>query len=146
MLCLYHELAAVGQTIVQSTEQSMNKINQIREEFNVGSKRNITFADYEIDGKIGELIGVSGNAERAGTVGFPENRMFETVSTGNNPRTVDSEVKILENLALNLSKDFSGKEYLFSELPFCISCSGVINQFKLKFPLIEIIVGHGPER
>jgi len=132
--------------VVLSYEESLNKINQTRQEFNIGSKRNIAFAVYEISGKKGELIGISGNAERAGTVGIPEKRIFDTITTGNNPRTLDSEVKILESLASNLSENASGKVYLFSELPFCISCEGVINQFKQKFPNIDLVVNHGPER
>ncbi|WP_052344264.1 pre-toxin TG domain-containing protein [Bacillus ndiopicus] len=131
-------------TVIRSTEDSINRINQIRQELSVGSKRNIAFAEYEINGKKGELIGVSGNAERAGTVGVPEKRIFDTITTGNNPRTLDSEVKILENLASNLSQQASGKVYLFSELPFCISCSGVIEQFKKRFPNIDVIIDHGP--
>ncbi|MEF7497272.1 deaminase domain-containing protein [Lysinibacillus sphaericus] len=131
-------------TVVRSTEQSLNRVDQIRQEFNVGSKRNIAFAEYEINGKKGELIGVSGNADRVGTVGVPDKRIFDTITTGNNPRTLDSEVKILEDLSSSLSKDASGKIYLFSELPFCISCAGVIKQFKQRFPNIDIIIDHGP--
>ncbi len=131
-------------TVIRSTEDSINRINQIRQEFSVGSKRNIAFAEYEVNGKKGELIGVSGNAERVGTVGVPENRIFDTITTGNNPRTLDSEVKILESLASKLSQQASGKVYLFSELPFCISCAGVIEQFKKRFPNIDVIIDHGP--
>ncbi|MDM5351661.1 deaminase domain-containing protein, partial [Lysinibacillus sphaericus] len=131
-------------TVVKSTEQSLNRVDQIRQEFNVGSKRNIAFAEYEINGKKGELIGVSGNADRVGTVGVPDKRIFDTITTGNNPRTLDSEVKILEDLSSSLSKDASGKVYLFSELPFCISCAGVIKQFKQRFPNIDVIIDHGP--
>ncbi|WP_180276665.1 deaminase domain-containing protein [Lysinibacillus sphaericus] len=131
-------------TVVRSTEQSLNRVDQIRQEFNVGSKRNIAFAEYEINGKKGELIGVSGNADRVGTVGVPDKRIFDTITTGNNPRTLDSEVKILEDLSSSLSKDASGKVYLFSELPFCISCAGVIKQFKQRFPNIDVIIDHGP--
>ncbi|AMO32995.1 hypothetical protein J2D69_15075 [Lysinibacillus sphaericus] len=32
-------------TVVRSTEQSLNRVDQIRQKFNVGSKRNIAFAE-----------------------------------------------------------------------------------------------------
>src|SRR5260221_8484551 len=85
---------------------------------------NIAFAEYNINGEIGELVGISGGASRLGTVGVPEKRLFETIATGNNSRMMDSEVKILEHLGGNIPFDATGTLHLFSELPLCISCSG----------------------
>ncbi|MGZ0050582.1 deaminase domain-containing protein [Brevibacillus gelatini] len=131
----------------RTVEESLEKINEIRKANKIGGKRNIAFAEYEINGSTGEIIGVSGKAERAGTAGVPNQRKFETITTPDgNPRTLDAEVKILEELASQLSSNASGKVHLFSELPFCQSCLGVIKQFKEQFPNVEVIISHGPSK
>jgi hypothetical protein len=131
----------------RSVEESLEKINEIRQANNIGGKRNIAFAEYEINGSTGESIGVSGKADRAGTAGVPNQRKFETITTPDgNPRTLDAEVKILEELASQLPNNASGKVHLFSELPFCESCSGVIKQFKEQFPNVDVIISHGPSK
>ncbi|WP_458122145.1 deaminase domain-containing protein [Paenibacillus sp. Z6-24] len=131
----------------RSVEESLEKINEIRQANNIGGKRNIAFAEYEINGSTGEIIGVSGKADRAGTAGVPNQRKFETITTPDgNPRTLDAEVKILEELASQLPTNVTGKVHLFSELPFCQSCSGVIKQFKEQFPNVEVIISHGPSK
>jgi hypothetical protein len=48
----------------------------IRESLNVGARRNVSVAQYKIDGVTGQLRAVSGQAARPGTVGVPENPMF----------------------------------------------------------------------
>lgn len=131
----------------RTVDESLEKINQIRKANNIGGKRNIAFAEYEINGSTGEIIGVSGKADRAGTAGVPNQRKFKTITTPDgNPRTLDAEVKILEELASQLPSNASGKVHLFSELPFCQSCSGVIKQFKEQFPNVEVIISHGPSK
>jgi len=89
------------------------------------------------------IVGVSGQATRPGTVPVPSDPVFETVQTGNNPRTFDAENKILENLAKQLGPDSKGVVYLHSELDICVSCSGVISQFQQKFPNITVIITTG---
>jgi hypothetical protein len=133
-----------GSLEIRSVESSLGKINQIRETLNVGAKRNIAFAEYNINGQSGELVAVSGNASRPGTVGVLQTRQFETIATGNNTRILDSEVKIFEDLASRLPLNASGKVHLFSEHPLCMSCSNVVPQFQQKFPNIEVTVTHGP--
>ncbi|MNP17468.1 hypothetical protein D3C76_1099010 [compost metagenome] len=77
---------------------------------------------------------------------MPSQRKFETITTADgNPRTLDAEVKILEEIASKLPSNASGKVYLFSELPFCESCTGVIKQFKEKFN-VDVIISHGPSK
>jgi hypothetical protein len=138
------EITRIGS---RSVEESLDKINEIRQANNIGGKRNIAFAEYEIDGLTDEIIGVSGKADRAGTAGVPNQRKFETITTPDgNPRTLDAEVKILEELASQLPNNASGKVHLFSELPFCESCAGVIKQFKEQFPNVEVIISHGPSK
>jgi len=130
----------------RTVEESLERVSEIRSRLGVGKKRNIAFAEFEIDGKVGELVGVSGRASRPGTVGIPENPRFEKIATGNNPRTLDSEAKILEDLASKLPPNARGTVNLFSELPLCVSCSNVVPQFQRAFPNIILNVSNGPAR
>src|SRR5258705_6272283 len=92
------DVSGVPSFPIRSVESSLGKIDQLRRSLEVGGRRNIAFAEYNINGEIGELVGISGGASRLGTVGVPEKRLFETIATGNNSRMMDSEVKILEHL------------------------------------------------
>lgn len=89
--------------------------------------------------------GVSGKASRPGTVDLPAQTRFQVKATGADARELDSERKILEQIAEGLPPDASGRIQLFSELPVCDSCVGVIEQFRRDFPNIELIVTHGPK-
>ena len=131
--------------IVEATVNNPNRIALYRSQFNVGNKRNIAYADYNlsVDGKLnlnGTLVGVSGTHDINGTVPSPRTRIFSTVATGSNSRMYDSEVKILENIASNLKPNSTGTVYLHSERAPCISCSGVIKQFNQKYPKVNVIV------
>jgi len=121
----------------------VNRAAQVRADLNIGGGRNIAVAQYSIDGTTGELVGVSGQASRPGTVDAPAQQIFETIQTGNNPRTFDSEYKILSYLATKLNSASQGVVNLYSEIPVCVSCSGVIDQFRQKFPniIVNITVG-----
>jgi hypothetical protein len=102
-------------------------------------------ADVDIVGRNpGSVVGVSGQRSPAGTLAAPDNKLFETVATGRNPRTFDSEVKILENLASGLPRDARGTINLFTERAACISCGGVVMQFRRMFPNIKLNVSAGP--
>lgn len=113
---------------------------QIRADLSIGGGRNIAVAQYTIDGNAGELVGVSGQASRPGTVNAPKNSIFDTIQTGNNPRTLDSEYKILSELATKLTSSSKGVVNLYSELPVCASCNGVIDQFRQRFPGVTVNV------
>jgi hypothetical protein len=77
-------------------------------------------------------------------VASPTNRLFETRPTrGAIPTNVDSEVKILEDIASGLPSDARGTINLFTERPPCPSCRGVIDQFRERFPNITVNVTHG---
>ena len=125
-------------------KSGIDRINDIRSKINISKRKNIAYADYSLDGKKGELISVSGKKAPDGTVGNPSNRIFETIKTGNNPRAYDSEVKILEDIASKITSETKGTINLFTERPACISCQGVIRQFRQKFPNIKLTVGEGP--
>lgn len=131
---------------VRSVDSSLAKVADTRQALNIGVKRNIAFAEYTINGESGELIGISGNASRPGTAEVPTTRLFQTIKTGNNDRMLDSEVKILETLASKIPPNAVGDIHLFSELPLCISCQGVVPQFQQAFPGIRLVVTHGPGR
>jgi hypothetical protein len=69
------------------------------------------------------------------------------VPTGSNPplmlnRAIDSEAKILNNIASQLGNNTSatGMINLLTERPPCASCSNVIQQFQEKYPNIKIHV------
>jgi len=126
-----------------TTVSLVDRAAELRQSLNVGGGRNLAVAQFEIDGATGELVGVSGQAARAGSVPSPTKHVFDTIQTGNNPRTLDAENKILEQLATQLKPTSQGVVNLHSELPVCVSCSSVITQFQQKFPAIVVNVTTG---
>ncbi|MGA5301778.1 deaminase domain-containing protein [Nucisporomicrobium flavum] len=104
----------------------------------VAGRRNVAVAQHDIDGVIGQRIGVSGERDYPGSVPAPASRAF-------NPgqRPFDSENKILEHYAANLNKDAKGTINLYSEREPCPSCSSVIDQFRETFPGIQVNVTWG---
>ncbi len=104
-------------------------------------RRNVAIGEGHVDGAdIGEIIGVSG--ARGPGVEMPENPIFATTTVGH-PRDLDSEVFVLENLALSLTPESTGTIRLLSERTFCASCQGVIFQFREMFPNINLVVRSG---
>ncbi|SDC49890.1 filamentous hemagglutinin family N-terminal domain-containing protein [Variovorax sp. CF079] len=78
---------------------------------------------------------------------IPETFPSSVVPTGSNPplmlnRAVDSEAKILNNIAAQLRDNTSatGTINLLTERAPCVSCSNVIQQFEAKYPNIKINV------
>ncbi|MGY2292074.1 hemagglutinin repeat-containing protein [Pseudomonas sp. SDO528_S397] len=134
--------AAAANELARLSERAL----QVRSELNIGSGRNIAVAEYSIDGQSAELVGVSGLAKRPGTVDVPKTQVFDTIQTGNNPRTMDSEYKILSSLADKLTPSSQGVVNIYSELPVCVSCSGVISQFQQRFPGVIVKVETGKPR
>lgn len=117
----------------------------------VGASRNIASANMMLDGEAPDLLtSVSGEAERAGTVpnvGSPGNlQRFIPQATGDNARFYDSEFKLFNYMANKLgpsSDAVSGAIQLHSELPLCVSCNSVLNQFMNAYPNIDIIISTG---
>lgn len=94
-------------------------------------------------------IGVATADQQAlGFVGeVPETFPSTVVPTGSNPpqmlnRAVDSEAKILNNIAAQLGDNTSvmGNINLLTKRPPCASCSNVIDLFKAKYPNITVNV------
>jgi hypothetical protein len=108
-------------------------------------KRNVGVAEAEIDGRFipsSELRAVSGtDPAPTGTIGEPTNPVFNPVDeTGGVVRPVDSEYKLLENLATRLKPDSTGVIDLYTEGEPCPACSDVIKQFQNKFPGVKLNV------
>ncbi|MFE7854099.1 polymorphic toxin-type HINT domain-containing protein [Streptomyces sp. NPDC057403] len=104
----------------------------------VGGRRNIAVAQYDVDGGTGQLIGVSGSHPNPGSVGMPKNPIFDPSG-----RDSDSEWQVLEHLAKGLTPRSSGTVNLYSERDVCPSCQSVIRQFQERFPGVTINVTTG---
>ena len=127
------------------SEEGLRLVDSARRSLQVPTSRNIAFAESVIEGRSRQLVtGVSGGASPPGTVPSPTNRLFQTRPTrGAIPTNVDSEVKILEEIARDLPRDARGTINLFTERPPCPSCRGVIDQFRERFPNITVNVTNG---
>ena len=135
--------------------QGRSQVQQIREDNNLTSNRqmsrNVATSDYDIDGDVGNMKAISGPEKDGFVEGPPEGgNYFDPPGTGNNPRTADTEYKILEKIADNHWSDdpaarsqVTGVIRLYSERIPCDSCADVIRQFQEAFPNIRIIVGWG---
>ncbi|MBD1926283.1 hypothetical protein H6F74_08470 [Trichocoleus sp. FACHB-90] len=125
--------------------ESLDRVNQIRQQLGVSRSRNIAFADFQIGSDSGELIAISGQSTRLGTVGLPQQLLFETfeVPPGHS-RAYDSEYKLLEELASRYAPtpEVEGTINLFTERPPCDSCSNVIKQFCRRFPNMMLTVNY----
>jgi Domain of unknown function (DUF4157)/The BURPS668_1122 family of deaminases len=117
---------------------------EYRGKFDVGKRRNVAFADYNVEGQKGTLVGVSGEAEREGTVAAPASPGLPTLITGHT-REFDSEKKIMEKLTTTIgdNPNASGTIYLFSERDVCAGCDLAIAAFRAKYPKIEVRVVSG---
>ncbi|WP_078519021.1 deaminase domain-containing protein [Streptomyces sp. Tu6071] len=58
-------------------------------------------------------------------------------------RPYDSETHIFETLTQRLAPGAKGKIDMYSERPVCDSCSGLIDQFRQKFPGVRINISTG---
>ena len=120
------------------------RANDYRSEFNAGKGRNVAFADYDVAGQKGTLVGISGSAEREGTVPTPGNPQLPTLVVGHD-RAFDSEKKILEHMTTILgdNPNASGTINLFSERNVCAGCDLAIAAFRAKYPKINLNVVSG---
>ena len=66
-------------------------------------------------------------------------RIFTSYVDDQYPRYHDTEAKILEDIASQITDpNVSGTINLYSELPYCQSCSNIILEFRRMFPNIEL--------
>lgn len=105
----------------------------------VGVGRNVAVAEAAINGNTSIISAVSGYVSRQGTVALPG----ETIFSASSIRALDSERKILENIAAGLDMNSTGSIKLFTERPPCASCQGVVSQFEVLFPNISVDVTSG---
>ncbi|MFV2088920.1 deaminase domain-containing protein, partial [Micromonospora sp. LOL_021] len=109
----------------------------------VRESKNIAVMRSQIDGQASTVgIATSGRHVNPGEVSMPSARQF----TPPNPsRAYDSEVFLLEDLAIGLSPTSTGTVQLYSERIVCPSCEDVIGQFKMRFPGISIRISTGQD-
>jgi len=147
MITLYNELFAseLQDQIKDSVEEWAERIKQIRQQKGVSAFKNIAVADFQVGSVRGELIAISGQSTRPGTVSLPQHPLFQAfeVPPGHS-RAFDSEYKILEELASRYSEtpEVEGTVNLLTERVPCPSCNYVIAQFRSRFPNISLTVNH----
>nr|WP_255298280.1 deaminase domain-containing protein [Brevibacillus dissolubilis] len=75
----------------------------------------------------------------------PSLRMYLTEYSDNYQRALDAEAKILEEISLLLGNNFKahGTINLYTENYPCVSCYGVIEQFKTRYPYVTLEVFYG---
>ena len=109
---------------------------------------NAAVAQINIDGlTTRKLVGHSQIDKAQGSfVGQGETK-FESLKLPNKKgdlidRRVDSEYKILSNLAdqLGSNRQAKGQVTIFTERPACLSCLGVVDQFTKRYPNIKVNV------
>ena len=138
----------------ETVSKLSEKVSDIRKLYKlVGG--NVGVADINVTGFTGEIKAFSkyGNFKNPNIVdGFATefiNGKFKTLKVngrgeidgvGSWARSVDTESKILESIASKLGDNYaaSGTIDLFTELPPCISCKGVIEQFEKMYPKIKV--------
>jgi len=111
---------------------------------------NVAIADVEIEGLPDEFMAhsrIHGPDSRGADVGnfspepLPQNRNFESYIFDGHERFRDTEAKILEDIASQISDpNISGTINLFTELPPCLSCINIIEEFRRMFPNITLNV------
>ncbi|MGC7097222.1 RHS repeat-associated core domain-containing protein [Amycolatopsis lurida] len=111
----------------------LKQIDEYRSRYQVGKGKNIAVARYEIDGRTGESVGVSGKHQYPGSAPMPAQPRFDP-----GYKNADSEWKMLEDIASGLSPGAQGKIHIYSERPVCEPCQGVVAQFREAFPGIEL--------
>ena len=139
----WNRLAAVPISIPDGLARSKT----IRGALDAGKGKTVAFAEVSVSKFKGEVVAVSGEADRGGLVG-----RFETTNPGSTvaPPTArsgvgrqDAEVKILDYLRTVLDPSDRGTIRLFVDQPqlkgVCENCTIAIAQFKKDFPHIKLI-------
>ncbi|MGK2698846.1 DUF637 domain-containing protein [Serratia surfactantfaciens] len=139
----------VNEKTVQQAAAFKNQVTELRAGLPSDWKRggNVAVANIDIYGMPKTLAGHNLiNVEGKGFVGKgKENFKYETLLTDDGrpvPRRIDSEYKILDNLADKLGSNYSakGSVTIFTEKPACDSCLGVVKQFESRYPGVKIDV------
>lgn len=140
------------ETVNNVQDSLINEVADIRSTLpsKIQTRGNMGIAYIDIPGLPERMAAHSGidmptEAQQAqGIVGLvPETFPSSVVPTASSfllHRSVDSEAKILNNIALQLgdSSSISGDIYLFTERAPCSSCENVIKQFNASYPNINL--------
>jgi len=133
---------ATQKEIIQATERIKNyrTTNKIK-------GKNIGYLEGNVNGKtIDNRMWLSGKVEKGEPQIF---KAIEVEGSGGRSwlRNTDSEYKMLNKLAEDLGGKYNpnikGEIKIISELPYCNSCTGVIQQFNEMFPNVKIILIDG---
>jgi len=124
-----------------SNEAGIARTLALRNSLDIGKGRTAAFAEVNVTGFKGEVVGFSGAANRGTKLG-------ESVIAGNTvrvgPGKLDAEVKILDNLRQTLDPSAKGTIRLFVDQPalkgVCQSCTNDILGFRRDFPGIDLII------
>lgn len=128
-----------------------SKVQEIRRSMPNSALRNrgnMAIADVQIEGMKSEFVAhsrihsdTSKGADVADFSMSKEDKIFTTYVEDKFPRFNDTEAKILEDIASQITDpQIKGKITLFTELPPCDSCSDIIEEFKRMFPNIQVDV------
>ena len=109
----------------------------------VKAGRGIGYAIFEADGRTGFGTTISGEFERAGTVGAPTNPQFTPAPTFE----YDVEYKLLEDVAAQIRPQSSGRVVIVINKNYvCASCTSVVQQFKAAYPGMQIEIRTASDR
>lgn len=151
-------VAGKGKIRIESAGNSIKnnlikKIKDIRGEMpnnNLAKRGNMAVADVDVPGIKDNFLAhskINSEFDKGADIAEfsylkPENeRIFTTYVDDKYPRYHDTEAKILEDIASQITdSNISGTINLYSELPCCQSCSNIILEFRRKFPNIKLNV------
>ena len=138
------------------------RADALRNEFthpNIREYGNVGIADIDIEGVDAKTMAAHSSIHKPnkGFIGdgqtkfeyldLPPNKTIENQSPKPFPRNADAEYQLFSNIADRLGNNHqaTGKVIIYTEKPVCISCSGVAQQFKSRYPNInvQIIDGNG---
>ena len=129
----------------------ISRITDIRSQMpnnNLGRRGNMAIADVDIPGvkdsfvahsKINTETDKGADVAEFSYLKSATERIFTTYVVDQYPRYHDTEAKILEDIAAQISdRNISGVINLYSELPCCQSCSNIILEFRRMFPNVTL--------
>ena len=128
-----------------------SKVKNIREQMpstNLAKCGNMAVADVDVPGikdnflahsKINDVLDKGFDIADFSYLKSENERIFTSYVNDQYPRYHDTEAKILEDIAYQITDpNVSGTINLYSELPCCQSCSNIILEFRRMFPNIEL--------
>ena len=138
------------------------RADALRSEFshkNINKYGNVGIADINIEGVDVRTMAAHSSIRKPnkGFIGdgetkfdylnLPPNQKVTNQSPKSFPRSADAEYKLFSNIADKLGSNYQavGNITIYTEKPICVSCFGVAQQFKARYPniSIQIIDGNG---